>query len=262
MSGSPEPPHPPRRSQPEEHRAGASMMLLQTILDSALDPGYRAAAERGPKKLPWWRALLVFLIVLALGVGTGIAIRAMRAESSARSATHEFLLDQVELRRDRIAEVDAGIDDLKNQVQERSSQQGTVTPVADGVALATALRPVSGPGVQVELSDGQSLVRDADMRAVVNRLWEAGAEAIAINGTRLGSNTTIRTAGSAILVDLQAVASPYMIEAVGDRDALLSAVTGGSVRSLVDRAGIGLSAQAASDLELGSAQLTRLNFVR
>jgi uncharacterized protein YlxW (UPF0749 family) len=90
--------------------------------------------------------------------------------------------------------------------------------------------PVRGPGMVVKLTDGaggglvdpgdapaESRVRDADVQFVVNELWAAGAEAIAVNDQRLTSLSAIRNAGDAILVDLQPLNGPvYTVEAVGD----------------------------------------------
>jgi uncharacterized protein YlxW (UPF0749 family) len=61
-------------------------------------------------------------------------------------------------------------------------------------------------------------VLDVDMQLVVNGLWQAGAQAIAINGIRLTSTTAIRTAGEAILVDFRPLVPPYSIAAVGPAD--------------------------------------------
>ena len=44
---------------------------------------------------------------------------------------------------------------------------------------------------------------DRDLQIVVNGLWAAGAEAIAINGQRLTARSAIRSAGQAILVDFR-----------------------------------------------------------
>jgi uncharacterized protein YlxW (UPF0749 family) len=59
-------------------------------------------------------------------------------------------------------------------------------------------------------------VLDRDLQAVANALWAAGAEAIAINGQRLGPLTSIRQAGEAVLVNFVPIRSPYRISAVGD----------------------------------------------
>ena len=55
---------------------------------------------------------------------------------------------------------------------------------------------------------------------MVNALWAAGAEAISINGQRLGPTTAIRFAGEAVLVDFRPVTNPYEISAIGDPDTL------------------------------------------
>ena len=63
-------------------------------------------------------------------------------------------------------------------------------------------------------------MRDDDLQLVVNALWAAGAEAISINGQRLGPTTAIRFAGEAVLVDFRPVTNPYEISAIGDPDTL------------------------------------------
>ena len=87
--------------------------------------------------------------------------------------------------------------------------------------------PARGPGITVVVADGPdaatdsaAFVQDSDLQMVVNALWAAGAEAIAINGQRLTATTAIRSAGSAILVDLVAVVGPYEVVAIGDQNRL------------------------------------------
>jgi uncharacterized protein YlxW (UPF0749 family) len=84
--------------------------------------------------------------------------------------------------------------------------------------MVVSLTDGSGGGL-VEPGDApaDSRVRDADVQFVVNELWAAGAEAVAINDERLTSLSAIRNAGDAILVDLQPLNGPtYRIEAIGD----------------------------------------------
>jgi uncharacterized protein YlxW (UPF0749 family) len=54
----------------------------------------------------------------------------------------------------------------------------------------------------------------------VNALWASGAEAVSINGQRLGPTSAIRFAGEAVLVDFRPVSNPYQVSAVGDPDTL------------------------------------------
>jgi len=59
-----------------------------------------------------------------------------------------------------------------------------------------------------------------DLQIIVNGLWQAGAEAISVNGHRLTSRAAIRFAGAAILVDYRPLTRPYVITAIGDPSSL------------------------------------------
>lgn len=51
------------------------------------------------------------------------------------------------------------------------------------------------------LRDGRDRVLDMDLQILTDGLWQAGAEAISVNGHRLSALTAIRGAGEAITVD-------------------------------------------------------------
>ena len=85
---------------------------------------------------------------------------------------------------------------------------------------------MSGPGLELRLSDSseakasesdrQALsVHDADLQLVVNALWAAGAEAMAINGQRLVATSPIRAAGETITVNFRPLVPPYKVEVIG-----------------------------------------------
>ncbi|HKX24847.1 MAG TPA: DUF881 domain-containing protein, partial [Actinomycetota bacterium] len=65
-----------------------------------------------------------------------------------------------------------------------------------------------------------------DLQLVVNALWAAGAEAVAVNGRRVTATTAIRQAGDAVLVNFNAVSSPYRVQAIGDPAKLRSRTLG------------------------------------
>ena len=95
---------------------------------------------------------------------------------------------------------------------------------------------------------------DADLLAAVNGLWQAGAEAIAVNGHRLTSRTAIRGAGQAITVDYRSLTRPYVIEAIGDgrrlADGFAASSGGGWWRSLREQYGMRLDVARSADLRL------------
>jgi uncharacterized protein YlxW (UPF0749 family) len=101
---------------------------------------------------------------------------------------------------------------------------------------------------------------------VANGLWAAGAEAIAVNGQRLTALTAIRSAGSAILVDLAPLTGPYVIEAVGDPGPMQTAFArtsaGQHLSTLRNTYDIESRIAAAERLELPGSSRTRLQSAR
>ncbi len=117
------------------------------------------------------------------------------------------------------------------------------------------------PGEEDLAGDGR--VRDRDLQEVVNALWAAGAEAIAINGQRLSALTAIREAGEAVLVDYRPVTPPYVIRAVGDPDtvepAFVGSATAAAFRTLGDLYGVGFAVRRRDRMTLPAAG-TRLRY--
>lgn len=242
----------------------ASMLLLQTILDSALDPGYRAAARQPPRRLAWWHKALLTLVVVLLGFGTGTSVRFLRADASQVVETHSQLMEKVLEAQAGVGTLTSEVDGLEAQVEERAQTSGTLPAALPATALASALTEAQGPGVVVTLSEQEAsgFVRDQELRALVNLLWYGGAEAIAVNGERIGPGTTIRTAGSAILVNLTAVASPYQVEAIGDPQSLLSALssgqTGEALAAYVSSSGFKLDIDEEPAINIRGARMPRI----
>ena len=205
------------------------MDLLNQIIRQPVDPDYALATTRGedPSSAGRWT-----LGVLALIIGALFAVAALQTTRSApvlQSERSELISrvqaaerEQDELRgrvttlTQEIATLRAaalGDDDTARFVE---SQINTLDPVVGNVA-------VSGPGVLIVVDDSPSAAADArdrvldiDLQVLANGLWEAGAEAVAINGHRLSNLTAIRSAGDAITVDYRSLTRPYRVEAIGD----------------------------------------------
>jgi uncharacterized protein YlxW (UPF0749 family) len=98
---------------------------------------------------------------------------------------------------------------------------------ADRQRMLAGLIPMQGPGIQVILDDSGNpmhpgtnansyIIHAYDLRDIVNVLWMAGSEAIAINGERLVSTSSIYCAGSTVMVNNTRLSPPYLIRAIGD----------------------------------------------
>ncbi|HEY8392985.1 MAG TPA: DUF881 domain-containing protein [Capillibacterium sp.] len=112
--------------------------------------------------------------------------------------------------------------------------------------MAAGVTPLRGPGVEIILTDATRplksyedpnlfIVHYDQLELLVNELWAAGAEAIAVNGVRLVAQTGFSCAGTTILVGSKKLAPPYVIRAIGDPQTLKAALTipGGYIESQI-----------------------------
>ena len=263
--------------------------LLELFRDP-LDPGYAdaaaARAEHGPK--PRWRRLTALglrtLTLALVGFLLAVAYREAVAAEPERSRAHAGLVDEVKSGQQRTDDLQRRSEELRSDVT--AAQQAALGGSAEELAkvreqqAAAGLAAVTGPGTVVRLADAPApidpatgrpsatevnRVLDIDLQAVVNGLWASGAEAIAVNGQRLTSISTIRTAGHAILVDFKPVTSPYEVVAIGPdglAGAFSASLTAAELRSVAAQVGFsfavtdrdGLTLPAAADLPLTYAQ--------
>ncbi len=141
--------------------------------------------------------------------------RLQRAEAARRSLEQEVetLRERVTAMRRRSVEGRAGVRALNAEVDRLRA-----------VAGFTALQ---GPGVVIEIRDSARplqagedpndvLVHYSDLQAVVNELWAAGAEAVAVNGQRFAAGSSIQCVGTTLLVNRRRITSPFRIEGIGD----------------------------------------------
>jgi uncharacterized protein YlxW (UPF0749 family) len=217
-------------------RPDESMSLLREMLDNPLDAGYRQWAEnhedaRETRPLTWWRRAVVVAACAVIGAGAVWSARELRPQVQGDSA-RSLLVEEIDQRR---AEGDAlSAENAQTLAEVERLQRDVLAGVdeavlerAEELGVASGQTPVRGEGIVVELTDSAAAqqgepgsdderVQDVDLQVVVNALWASGAEAIAINGQRLGMTTAIRTAGQAVLVNLEPIISPYRIEVIGD----------------------------------------------
>lgn len=227
----------PRREGEPSRDPAASMSLLRAVFNDPLTGVYRRAPRPEPS-LPLWRRAVILLVAVALGVGTGIAVRGLTAPGRQIAAVTVGLRQQVRERADRVHGLQADVRDLRAELRRSDAQAAPTASVPPGTRLLASTSPATGAGIAVTLDDAKGaeasdedasdgLVRDADIRYVLNALWRAGAEAIAVEGVRMGVDVPVRQAGQTILVDLQVAQPPYRIEAIGDPSALAAALAQG-----------------------------------
>ena len=131
-----------------------------------------------------------------------------------------------------------------------------------GKGLRITVQDSAAAREDLERANPDQRVQDVDLQITVNGLWASGAEAIAINGHRLTAVTAVRSAGSAILVDLVPLTGPYVIEAIGDPAQLETRFArtdaGQHLSTLRNTYGISSQFEGEDRLTLPGASRTRL----
>lgn len=135
---------------------------------------------------------------------------------------------------------------IEESLAKRESEAKEILKELDAARMLAGVLAVEGPGVEVTLRDNpnagssgdisNNIVHEQDVTLVVNELRAAGAEAIAVNGQRVVSNTAIRCVGPTIIVNGVKSAAPFVVTAIGNPNVLEGALKlpGGVIDGLDD----------------------------
>jgi len=205
---------------------------------------------RNPRLTLWHLAMT--LTMVALGFLIIIQSRAGRAlTSQVPVPTRNVYALATLLREEREARLslESQVTGLRKQLEtyERAASEGRSLQEAMGreleaLRVALGLKAMRGPGVVVRLADPKTqpkgttpvVVNYQDIVAVVNELWAAGAEAIAVNGQRLSATTGLSQVSGTVVINLQRLTGPFEIVAIGDPATLEGAlnIRGGLIEGL------------------------------
>lgn len=211
--------------------------------------------------------MLTAVILLGLGFIFVVQLRAARritAQPEVPTRNVYALATLLRQEREARAETEAKLGELQRRQAEfeRAATEGRTLTAAlsrelDGLRLLVGLRAMRGPGVVVRVADAKIqsagstpvVVTYQDLVSVVNELWAAGSEAIAVNNQRVTATTGFGQVGGTVVVNLQRLSGPFTITALGDPATLEGAlnIRGGLVDGL--RAlGLGITIERRPEL--------------
>ena len=186
-------------------------------------------------RIPSWQitlgaALLVlgFLIAAQLGA-EGPRVRYTTQERTPLLETATELQAQQDDLKMRILQLREEIQAVEGQGAGSADLVRQLNADLEQARIAAGLIALTGTGMVLQLDDSQApvppgasqadyLVGSRDVRTVVEELWLAGAEAIAVNSERLTPTTAIIDIGSSLLVNSAYLAPPYQVIALGPTD--------------------------------------------
>lgn len=187
------------------------------------------------RAIPTWQVTLS-LALLALGflIAAQLASEGprIRYTSQERTPLVETALDlqaQQQGLKQQILDLRAAIQDLEASGQGGAAVTQDLNGQLEQARIAAGLVAMTGPGLVLQLSDStvaippdatsrDYLVSGQDVLTVVEELWLAGAEGIAVNGERVTVATAIVDIGGSILVNSAYIAGPYQVSAIGPSD--------------------------------------------
>lgn len=211
--------------------------LLTLLTTRSMDEDYaHVAARRGtsapvrpPERRSGWAT---FVVVGLFGLLVGVAAVQTSRDADVDELGRAALLSRIESQRAEVAALQTRLADLSRDNQEASArnaelvrEQEELRAAVQRLEVPTGFTAVRGEGIRITLdnrpdADLNSEIRDEDLATLVDGLWEAGAEAIAVNGERLNVLTGIRNTNRAIHVNSNPVQAPYVVTAIGDRGTL------------------------------------------
>lgn len=209
------------------------------------------------------------ILLGALAFAVTVEWRAQGAAREEIAGRRAEMATVIAARQRRAADLEGRLAALREEVARAAERDGGATlrslqEATDDVASLSGTAAIAGPGVTVVLADapdagrtaGESdtRIQDLDVQAVVNELWAAGAEAIAVNGQRLVATSAIRNAGAAVLVNYRVLTSPYRVEAVGNPERMRDRFTASPVarrfRNWSEIYGLGFRVEESKSLAL------------
>jgi uncharacterized protein YlxW (UPF0749 family) len=225
----------------------------------------RTLTLRGSRRVTAWAALVP---VVALAAGLLFATSSQTAQGTdLRGGEVTELTSLIAARQDVIADQQQQLTALQDQVQaltdQAASRFGDVAAAraqGEAGALSAGVVPLSGQGVEIVLDDAPRrpdgslpigarpddvVIHQSDVQAVVNAVWAAGADAVAIMDQRLIATSAVRCVGNVLLLQGRTYSPPFVVTAIGDA---------GAIRSQLDASPqVRVFQQAVEDFGLGYA---------
>ena len=179
--------------------------------------------------------IAILLVGLNLGLLFGLAwrpqpetnTRATRQGASRVAASVQRLEAEQQELKTRLAELRLELAERQQAAAAQTDLLQALDDELDKQQLLVGLTSLQGPGVMITLDDSEVqipqgadpnayIIHEYDLRDIVNLLWMAGSEAIAINDERMVSHSSVYCAGSTVMVNNTRLSPPYVIRAIGN----------------------------------------------
>jgi uncharacterized protein YlxW (UPF0749 family) len=173
------------------------------------------------------------------------------------------------LQQQQLRDLQEQVQALTDQAAGRNSAVAAAQQAGERGAVSAALVPLTGPGVQITLDDAPQpadgtrpagataddlVIHQSDVQAVVNALWAADADGVAIMNRRLIATSAVRCVGNTLLLQGRPYSPPFVVTAIVDagvaRSQLAASPQVGVFEQAVADFGLTFTVEALSDVRL------------
>ncbi len=203
--------------------------LLEQIAETALDDDYYVVRAGTSPQSHEFNTVLTGVVVAMFALLVTMAVVQTRTDRPATERERESLISNVDARKKLVASREETVASLRAEVADLRASVDRRDPAYEALRVETGDRSARGPGITItttptsdENPRNTNRITDNDIQILINGLWYAGAEAISINGRRIGTMSAIRSAGGGITVNYDPIGPPYVVVALGNEDTLES----------------------------------------
>ena len=169
---------------------------------------------------------------------------------------------------EQLAELQAQVEALTEQAATRNAAVAATQQAGDKGAASAAVVALAGPGVEITLDDAPRtadggpagarpddlVIHQSDVQAVVNAVWAAGADGVAIMGRRLIATSAVICVGNTLLLQGRTYSPPFVVEAIVDADAVRAELAASPQVAILQQAvedfGLTFAVEARPEVEL------------
>lgn len=191
-------------------------------------------------RMPAWGALVPVVALLA-GLLFATSGRTAQGTDLRGSEVTELsgLIDQrsevIAGQQDQLGILQRQVEQLTGQAAARDTDVAAAQAAGDAGALSAGLVPLSGPGVVITLDDApfrpdgslpvnarpdDLVIHQSDIQGVVNAVWAAAADGVAIMGERLIATSAVRCVGNTLLLQGRTYSPPFVVTAIAEPSAV------------------------------------------
>ncbi len=196
--------------------------------------------------------LVGFLLVSQFGATQRFSQRLAAENEGDLARILAGLNEEADALRDEIGTLTLQMRDLETSTRDDAAAAESAEEQLRALEVLAGTVPVAGPGISLTVVDPAGQVRYETIVDIVQELRDAGAEAIAINTSRIGVATALAERDGKVIVDGRALAPPYRVVAIGQATTLEGGlnIPGGAVDAISSLKGVRVEVQKQARVEV------------